>query len=169
MWLTQNTINTTKTTTQSRVFGTTTWNLASNSRSCRASLQVWRHGIVQRFRAGINLIFFPLYSPAWQQTPPAPRHNEQLPLYAAIRAAKESKISHAIGAHNGFVCRRFGAKRGIWQTFLLGLQLLSCRVSCRRFDRFHFTLSHWQRCYKQVQKPTKYMKVKKKNTANEQR
>lgn len=89
-------------------------------------------------------------------------HNEQLPLYAAIRAAKDpSKISHAISAHNDFVHLWFGAECGIWQTFLLGLQLLSCRVSCRRFDRFHFTLSHWQRCYKQVQVTKRYMKVKK--------
>lgn len=160
-----------KITIQSHVFGTTSWSLASNSRSCHAPLRVGDMkscNVLGQVLIHVFFFFCP-YSLAWQQTPSAPHHNEQLLLCAAIRAVKESKISHAISAHDDFVHLRFGAKRSIWQTFLPGLQLLSCRVSCRRFDRFHFTLSHWQRCYKQVQITTKYTKVEKKKTATEER
>lgn len=94
------------------------------------------------------------------------QHNEQLPLYAA-QDPKYLTLSVLTTILYIYV---FGAECGIWQTFLQGLQLLSCRVSCHRFDRFHFTLSHWQRCYKQVQITTKCMKVeKKKKTATERR
>lgn len=138
----------------------------NNLKSCVAV--GWRHDIVQRFWTGIYL--FPIFSCAAVNTFSQLHHNEQLPLCAAICAGKKKiwnisryqcsqRFRTSIFLEPNVASDRHSSRR---------LQLLSCCVSCRRFDRFHFTLSHWQRRYKQVQITKKYMKVKKKKTATEE-
>lgn len=130
--------------------------------SCHASLQVDGTTSCKHFRTGIYL--FSIFLQRGSKHLLRRTTMSSCPFMLRSVRRKSQNISRYQRSQRFCASMFFGAKCGIWQTFLPGLQLLSCRVSCRRFDRFHFTLSHWQRCYKQVQITTEYMKVKKKSS-----